>query len=119
MQIMVRALQDGGDIVTSGEHFKKDRQAIAQTIKTRLSLFYGEYFRDITEGTPWYQVILVKNTTLQTKEAALKEIITTSPGVEKLLKFETDFELEDRRYTVRCVVLSEFGVIELEQVGAI
>ena len=42
----VRRLIDG-DIATSGVIWLYDRDAVAQTISTRLKLFLGEYFRDI------------------------------------------------------------------------
>ena len=51
----VRKLDENGDIVTSGVQFITERDEIAQTVKTRLRLFLGEYFRDTTDGTPWFE----------------------------------------------------------------
>ena len=64
-----------GGIITSGEQFVFDAEAVAQTIKTRLRLFLGEYFRNIDIGTPWFQVILVKTATISTKNAAIREVV--------------------------------------------
>lgn len=113
----VRALDENGDIVTSGTQFISEKKEIAQTVSTRLSLFYGEYFRDITEGTPWMQVILDKATALPTKEGYLQSIILGTEGVERLLQFNTDFDIETREYSVYAAVLTIFGLIEIQQGG--
>ena len=61
----VRRLDDNGDIATSGIQFIGQAEEIAQTVKTRLKLFLGEYFRDINDGTPWFQQILGKGSSLR------------------------------------------------------
>lgn len=108
----VRRLDENGDIVTSGQQFITEREEIAQTIKTRLALFLGEYFRDITDGTPWYEQILGKFSSLDTVEAVLRVRIAASPGVIRLTSFETDFDIDSRTYSVTAGVLTAFGVID-------
>lgn len=106
-----------GDIVTRGRQFitgKLSQEEIAQTIRTRLRLFYGEYFRNITIGTPWFQVILDKNATLAQRDAAIKRIIIQTEGVLQLLKFETDYILATRSYTVSAEVLTATGALSLQ-----
>lgn len=98
-----------GDIVTSGTQFISEREEIAQTVATRLRLFLGEYFRDITDGTPWWEQILGKPTSLAAAEAAIKNRIIRTDGVVRLLSFSTDFDLPTRKYTVNCGILTTFG----------
>lgn len=104
-----------GDIVTSGTQFITGREEIAQTIKTRLNLFYGEYFRDITDGTQWFENILAKNTTLSSKDAELKRRILQTDGAVNLISFESDYNIDARTFTVTASVLTTFGQLELEQ----
>lgn len=103
-----------GDIVTSGSQFLTGREEVAQTVQTRLALFLGEYFRNIKDGTPWYEQILGKFTSLDTVEAVLRTRIATSPGVVRLTSFSTDFDVNTRRYSVNAGILTQFGLAEIQ-----
>lgn len=106
---------DTGDIITSGNQFLTEREEIAQTIKTRLRLFSGEYFRNITDGTAWFETILNKNTSISAKDAVIKQRILQTNGVVNLVTFESDYEINQRSFTITAEVLTEFGLIEIEQ----
>lgn len=105
----VRLLDENGDIATSGTQFTSGANEVAQTVSTRLRLFLGEYFRDVTEGTPWYESILGKNGTLASKEAVLKSRIIRTEGVTQLLEFTTDFDIDTRVYMPEAVILTDYG----------
>lgn len=104
---------DTDDIVTRGQQFIGSREEIAQTVLTRLRLFLGEYFRDIQDGTPWYEQILGKFASLDAAEAALRNRIANTPGVVRLTSFSADFDLASRAYSVRAGILTEFGLDEI------
>jgi hypothetical protein len=109
----VRRLDDDGDIVTQGQQFIKGREEIAQTVKTRLKLFLGEYFRDITDGTPWYEQVLGKFVSLDTAEAVLRARIANTQGVIQLTSFSTNFDIAERKYSVTAGILTQFGADEV------
>ncbi len=109
----VRLLDSDGDITTSGQQFTTEVEEIAQTVQTRLRLFLGEYFRNVTEGTPWWESILGKQGTLSSKEAILKNRAIRTEGVTGLAKFTTDFDINTRAYTVKAVILTQYGSIEV------
>lgn len=115
----VRALDENGDIVTSGNQFLTERQEVAQTISTRLKLFLGEYFRDINDGTPWYQSILPKNTSLDLKDGILKNRILQTPDVVRLLSYDAAYDVDLRKYSVSASVLTTFGEILIQERGFI
>lgn len=102
-----------GDIVTSGVQFISRQDEIAQTIRTRLRLFLGEYFRDITDGTPWFQSVLTKRGTLSSKDAIIKRRINQTDGVLNMVEFTTDYDIDSRTYSVRAIVETEFGNIPI------
>jgi hypothetical protein len=109
----VRLLDADGDITTSGTQFTTGVNEIAQTVATRLRLFLGEYFRDVTDGTPWWESILGKNGTLSSKEAAIKSRIIRTDGVVRLTSFSTDFNINTRVYTVTAGILTTYGETEI------
>jgi len=105
----VRRLEGSGDLATSGQMFLYGREAIAQTVSTRLKLFLGEYFRDVTDGTPWFQRILGKHENVNAIEAILRNRISRTEGVVRLLSFSMGFDLDSRSLSVRAQVLTTYG----------
>lgn len=115
----VRKLNEQGDIVTHGDVFIHEREEIAQTCVTRLKLFLGEYFRDITDGTPWFQQILGKFESLNNVESILRNRIARTPGVVRLLSFNLDYDLQSRSIRISSYVLTQFGETEVLYNGAV
>lgn len=101
------------DIVTSGVQFTNKAEEIGQTVATRLRLFLGEVFRDIKDGTPWWESILGKQGTLASKEAIIKSRILRTEGVIRLVSFSTSFELNTRVYSVSAGILTKYGETEI------
>ncbi|MFT0547502.1 hypothetical protein ACMHYO_14365 [Allopusillimonas ginsengisoli] len=89
--------------------FLTGREAIAQTVVTRLKLFLGEYFRDVTDGTPWFQQILGKFENINAVEAILRNRIARTQGVVRLLSFDLQFDLDARTLSVQSRVLTVYG----------
>lgn len=113
-----RRLDSNGNPVISGKVWIYDIEAVAQTIDTRLKLFAGEYWRDVTDGTPWIDKILTKNNrtnTLQSKISILKERILQTSGVISILEWTTDFNYTSRNLSVIATVLTEFGVLDINE----
>lgn len=108
-----RRLNDSGDLITRGKMFLTEREAIAQTIVTRLKLFLGEYFRDVTDGTPWFQQILGKFENLNAVEALLRNRIARTQGVVRLLAFKMEYDLDARTLSVQAQVLTAYGEQEV------
>lgn len=115
----VRKLDENGDIVTRGVIWAYDKEAVAQTVSTRLKLFLGEYFRDITDGVPWFEKedgtegILGRGYSLSQVEAILRNRIARTEGVLKLLSFQIDYDETLRKISVRAFVLTVYGSEEI------
>lgn len=107
----VRALDPvTGDMVTSGVTFIKEREEIAQTVRTRLGLYAGEYFRDITDGTPWYESILGKQQSRDIADAILRNRISRTEGVIRLTSYSSDFDPVTRKFSVSAGILTQYGL---------
>ena len=102
-----------GDIITSGVQFIGDKEEVAQTINTRLRLFLGEYFRDIKDGTAYWEIIFNKNAPPQLRDSEIKRRIAETEGVTQVLTFESNYDINSRNYTVKAEVLSVYGLIQL------
>lgn len=105
----VRRLDDSGDISTNGTQFITEAQEIAQTLETRLRLFLGEYFRDILDGTPWFEAVLGKGQPLGVKESVIRRRIIQTRDVQSIFKFDVDFDEQTRKYSVAAGVVTPFG----------
>lgn len=116
---MIRNFKNG-DIATSGLQFVEGKEYTAQSVEARLGLFLGEYFPDITQGTPWFQSILGKTPT-DVAEISLKQRIITAPGVAGIRSFEYTPDPDNRNTAVEVTVINDEGeetTVQLEEVLA-
>lgn len=105
----VRKLDADGDITTSGVQFIDGQSEVAQTVKTRLKLFLGEYFRDTSEGVPWFQKILGQKNVTGVADAIIRQKTLQTIGVSSLFEFTTDFDIQSRKYSVTIGVVTPYG----------
>ena len=115
----VRKLDSNGDIVTSGVTWATEAEAVAQTVKTRLRLFLGEYFRDITVGVPWLSQangepgILAKGFSQDQVESLLRLTIAQTDEVLQLLEFESTYDINTRKISIKATILTKYGEAKL------
>ncbi|WP_067709479.1 hypothetical protein [Erwinia sp. ErVv1] len=83
-------------------------EAVAQAIKTRLMLWYGQWFLDTTEGTPWMN-LLSNRPNDAAVELALRQRILETEGVLEILSFEMSFTATTRRAVVTATVSTRYG----------
>lgn len=116
----VRKLGEDDDIETSGVIWAKDAEAVAQTVKTRLRLFLGEYFRDVLDGVPWFEKsdgtegILGKGYALGAVESILRARIAETEGVVRLLRFGLSFDQNKRSLNVSATIQTDFGTVSID-----
>lgn len=100
-----RKLDKDGDYVfgnNSSDYIEKD-DAIAQAIKTKLYLFYGEWWEDISIGLPMFQSILgqVSNSNLrQTVILLCAEQINKVAGVTNVDSISVDISARKLSLTI-------------------
>lgn len=100
-----RKLDENGDYTfgnNSYDYIEKD-EAIAQAIKTKLYLFYGEWWEDISLGLPMFQSILgqVSNNNLrQTVILLCAEQISLVEGVTSVDSISVDISARKLGLTI-------------------
>ena len=112
-------LDENGDLVTHGEMWVREKECIVQAVQTRLKLYLGEYFRDITDGMPWFEKldgtpgILQKGYSGAEVENLIRLRIAQTDGVLKILKFSTTYDIQTRKFTAAAVIYTKYGEAEV------
>lgn len=107
-----RQLDSNGDYTfgQGGANFHVDSSlAVAQSIKTRLKLTQGEWFLDVTEGTPYDAQILGAGK-VATYSAAIQQIILATSGVTEITGYTSNYDPTTRKVSVSCTVSTVYGV---------
>ena len=91
-----------------GAFLTNSAECVAQAIKTRLQLWYGQWFLDTTEGTPWMQSLMGKRSSAAMELALRKRILATA-GVKSILSFTATFNPSTRRMVITTTVETLFG----------
>lgn len=90
------------------DYFKDTPEAVALAVQSRLALFKGEWFVDITEGMPWKTEVVGKNTQA-TYDAAIRKQILRTPGVSKLTAYSSTADAEARTLAVTATIDTIYG----------
>lgn len=68
--------------------FTEDGTQAAQHALFRLSIFRGEWFRNVLDGTQWYQIIFDASKEQSEKELEIKRRILDADTIQRILTFE-------------------------------
>ena len=118
-----RKMDVNGDYVfgLNEQGFLKDNEAVAQAVVTKIKLLKGEWWEDVSEGTPFFQSILGINATLESKIAIdliIRDRILQVENVETIVTFkseidkiEVEVEIDNvsRSYMLYCELETNFG----------
>ncbi|MFX2600910.1 hypothetical protein V6183_15455 [Enterobacter hormaechei] len=83
-------------------------ECVAQAVKTRFELWKGQWFLDATEGTPYIQSVLGKQRP-EVYSLAIRDRISTTPGVLSILSFDTVNNGNTRRVTFTASINTIYG----------
>lgn len=83
-------------------------EAVAQAIKTRFLLWYGQWFLDTKTGTPWIQSVLGKQKP-EIYNMAIRQRILDTAGVDSISEFNTTVDTSNRRVTFTATVNTIYG----------
>jgi hypothetical protein len=113
--ISIRALDADHDPIygNGATAFLTDIDAVAQIIQTRLLLFQGEWWSDLTEGLPMFQSMLGSNN--GKKGTVISDLIRSNiqgaPFVTQIGNIVSNFNASTRQYTFACQVETAFGTL--------
>lgn len=81
--------------------------AVAQAIKTRLQEWKGEWFLDVSEGTPW-QALMGKGTQ-KNIDPELRARILGTEGVKEIKTMTVTTDPDTRKSTVTATVVTDYS----------
>jgi hypothetical protein len=105
-----RELDADGDY-SIGRFLVDSPAAVAQAVQTRLRLLTGEWFLDLSGGTPYDTRVLGYNTQA-TRDLTIKERILGTPGVTGIASYASS--VVGRKMTVVARVDTLYGAAQVE-----
>src|SRR5271169_1256089 len=93
-----RPLSATNDYTIGLQFYDDTPQCVAQAILTRLKLWRGEWFLDVTDGTPYLQKILGRQQT--SPDIYIKNRILQTPNVTTITNYSGTFVPKSRAYAV-------------------
>lgn len=108
--------QDGDHVFGSSanDFYVDSAEAVAQSVKTRLNLWIGEWFADTSDGTGWNQAILGKKAG-NLYELALRQRVLETQGVLSIEDFESQTDPKIRKLTVTMTINTIYGTYSLDE----
>jgi len=108
------ALKNGDLYLEVGQLPTIDKGAeVAQTLKNRLSTFYGEYFLDQTYGVIYIQV-LNNNASFEALNLSLRSTILGTEGVSSIDSFQTSLDGINRTYNLNATVTTIYSDSQIQ-----
>ena len=89
--------------------FVEGTEYVAQKLRIRLQLFFGEWYLDTSKGVKYFDIFLIQNPNINLANNALKATILETRYVTGLLEFETNFDRSERTFVASFKVSTEFG----------
>lgn len=84
-------------------------EAVAQAVLTRLRQYLGEWFLDITDGTPWLTEVVGHQTFY---DLAIKDRILGTTGVVSIIEYESQLTTT-RELSIQVTIETLYGTTSL------
>ena len=108
----IRALDNNNDWTFGKSLFKRDNNAVAQSIKTKLQSWRGDCYFDLTAGVDWSNILGLK-----IKQLAIADIKRVISQVTGVLTIDVDFDtIENRVLTVSYTVATIYDDVITDEV---
>jgi hypothetical protein len=108
----IRALDADNDWTFGKSLFKRDNNAVAQSIKTKLQSWRGDCYFDLTAGVDWSNILGSK-----IKQLAIADIKRVIAQVTGVLTIDVDFDtIDNRNLTVSYTVTTIYNDIITDEV---
>lgn len=100
--------------VNGTSNYLSGAEAVAQAIKSRLLLLYGEWWEDQEDGLPLWQKIMGTSGRPENQQAVdliIRDRISETEGVLAIIAWTSSFE--NRNYVFRALVETKYGTLSV------
>ncbi len=115
--MIYRKLDANGDYTFgqgAGNFYNDQPEAVAQAVKTRLGLIQGEWFLDISAGTPYNSQILGAGM-VSKYDHAIQQVILNTQGVTGIADYASQVDPKTRAASVSCIINTKYGQALIQQ----
>jgi len=92
-------------------------EQVVQHVRTRLQFYLGEWFLDLSAGTPWLQEIFVTPTNLSNIESILKARIALTPELSSIVDFSMAIGgPTNRSLRINFEAQTSYGLVSAEEI---
>lgn len=113
-----RRLDENGDMAIGhgdADYLQDSPECVAQAVVTRLRLLRGEWFLDLSEGTPYVEGVFGKHTK-ESYDFVIRQRVLETEGVTEIEDYESIFDGETRKLTVNIRINTVYGPAEIQEV---
>jgi hypothetical protein len=106
-----RKLTPGGDMVfghQQADFWRDVPDAVAQAAWTRLQLYLGDWFLNLSDGTPWRTQVLGKYTG-SVRDAAIQNRVLGTANLTGIVAYSSQFNPNTREFDVQMTVDTVYG----------
>lgn len=89
-------------------------QAVGQAVETGLMLWLGEWFLDTTQGTPYIQGVLGKQTQAVADGTIQNQVLNNTQGVVDISSYASQLDTPTREMSVQLSVDTIYGPTEVD-----
>lgn len=110
-----RKLDSNGDYTlgTPADFHVNTPEAVAQVVKTRLALWVGEWFLNVTDGMPWNEQVLGKRLRGKSYDAAIRQRILGTDGVSEIADYSSSIDPDTRALSVSATITTAYGTTKI------
>lgn len=111
----VRKMDADGDFIfgRSNEYFKDSPEGVAQCVSTRLQLWTGQWFLDVTEGTQWLPKGVLGKQSLA--DTIIQSRIRGTPGVRDITEYEAVLDTNIRKLKITAKIDTTYGASSVSE----
>lgn len=106
---------DGDMVFGNGDldFYINNPEAVGQAVETRLRLWLGEWFLNITDGTQ-YQTNVLGTGKFESAPPVIRQRILETEGVTEIVSFDAIINADNRKLTIRSTINTIYGQTNIE-----